>query len=158
MEGHWSQRKDRFTGLAHGFNVLLELRRGGYCDTKLAEAINNYELGRVVGDGPIPDTVDKSRRGASYSRVAVVDADEGAFGDTRVDTFAEVHVTGTSGYGSPREGTHNHVVSAGCDTTETNTIETPGLGAHNRVGTSGGPIRGLYADSRVVKGIADLEG
>src|SRR5437762_10762240 len=41
MERHWLKGKDRFTGLAHEVNVLLEPRRGDR-GTKLTVWINQY--------------------------------------------------------------------------------------------------------------------
>src|SRR4029077_5789340 len=59
VEGYGSKRIDRFTGLAHRVNVLLESRRGGN-GTKLAARVNNYG-GRKGANTLTGDTGDETR-------------------------------------------------------------------------------------------------
>src|SRR4030095_5546882 len=63
VEGHWSKRKDRFTALAHGFNVVLEPRRGTD-GTKLVVRANEY--GQIAGaNASTTDTTEKHLRGST---------------------------------------------------------------------------------------------
>jgi hypothetical protein len=74
VEGHWSKRKERFTGLAHGLNVLLVPRRGLY-GTKLAGRVNEHRR-RQGSDIRTEDTADEGFRGRTkYGNKVVADAD-----------------------------------------------------------------------------------
>src|SRR5262249_28224121 len=151
LEGHWSKRKDCFTGLAHGCNALLDPCRRGGRGTKLAGVKVNYYRG--VGpraNVPSGNTADKTARVTHRrGRLACVDADGAVFDHIRVHTFAEVDVIGTCSYVFSCEGTHNRVINAAGDTRAT--VITPGQCAYNRVARIGGQIRSGKADGRVVK-------
>src|SRR5262249_59976458 len=63
VEGHWPERKDHFTGLAHGVNVPLEPCRGLH-GTKLAGGVNKYRATRG-GNVRTAYTADSSLRGTT---------------------------------------------------------------------------------------------
>src|SRR5439155_5123905 len=78
VEAHWSKRKDRFTALAHGFNVLLVAHRGGG-GTKLVVRANDY-VQSDGANGSTADTAEPDSRGStSYGPVAGADAGRSGF-------------------------------------------------------------------------------
>src|SRR5437867_10334248 len=73
-ERHWVKQNERFAGVAQGFNVLLEPRRGGY-GTQLAGRVNEHKR-RQCSDVRTEDTADEGFRGRTkYGNKVVADAD-----------------------------------------------------------------------------------
>src|SRR5205814_26442 len=58
MEGHWFQPQERFAGVAHRFEVLLEPARAG-CRAKLTGGVDNH---RGSCDYRATNTLDKGGR------------------------------------------------------------------------------------------------
>src|SRR6266536_922956 len=114
VKGDWFKRKDRFTGRAHGVNILLEPRRGDP-GTKLAVWVNQYRcIDRA--NGRTVDAREKDLRGSTTcGRRAVVDADGVAFikGTVRAHAWADIDVIATCYYvKTGRETTHDYVMRA----------------------------------------------
>ncbi len=111
VKGHWFKGKDRFTGPAHGVNILLEPRRGDP-GTKLAVWVNQYWCIDRANSRTV-DAREKDLRGSTTcGRRAVVDADGVAFikGPVRAHAWADIDVIATCYYvkAGPKT-THDYV-------------------------------------------------
>src|SRR5206468_11644849 len=111
VEAHWSKRKDRFTALAHGFNVLLVAHRGGG-GTKLVVRANDY-VQSDGANGSTADTAEPDSRGStSYGPVAGADAGRSGFQRRGGYVVADIDVIVTyEGGVGPRSETQNDVAA-----------------------------------------------
>src|SRR5206468_5222563 len=110
VEGHWSKRKDHFTGLAHRLNVLLEPRRRGR-GTKLAggEVNPHWQWVRGYASDLISDATYKTGRCSRQPRQVGADPDRGVFITRTAHACADIGVKGTYGYASTGHETHDCV-------------------------------------------------
>src|SRR5215831_1640674 len=92
VEGHWLKRKDRFTALVHGIDVLLEPHRGDI-GTKLAGGwVNLY--GGTEGTIAV-DSADETCRVRESGGRPVADGNNVAF--ARSTCIADVDIAAASG-------------------------------------------------------------